>query len=156
MLSCFTSPPTIIRNAFDCLRPGGYLEFQDPQMPLLCIDETMSGTFLEEWTTEVPRGAEILGRVVTNSRYYAQWMEEVGFVDVEEKHFYWPLNSWPRGKREKLIGMWAQQNLLDGVEAMSMAILTRGLGWSREKVELLLVGVRNDLKNRHIHSYVDV
>ena len=52
--------------------------------------------------------------------------------------------------------MWAQQNLLDGVQAMSMAILTRGLKWSREEVEVLLAGVRDDLRNRAVHSYVDV
>jgi hypothetical protein len=156
MLSCMRSPSTVIQSAFDSLRPGGILELQDPQMPPLCIDASMSGTALEEWSIVVPLGAENLGRVVTNSRYYPKWMAEIGFVDIVEKHYYWPLNSWPRGKREKLVGMWAQQNLLDGVNAMSMAILTRGLGWTKQAVELLLVGVRNDLRNRRIHSYVDV
>lgn len=52
--------------------------------------------------------------------------------------------------------MWAQQNMIDGVHAMSMALLTRGLGWSREQVELLLVGVRDDLRNRAVHSYIDL
>jgi len=122
----------------------------------MCIDDTMNGTSLQQWTTLVPEGAANIGRVVTNSKNYPQYMAEAGFVDIVEKHFYWPLNTWPRGKREKLVGMWAQQNLLDGVEAMSMAILTRGLGWSRESVEVLLAGVRNDIRNRHIHSYVDM
>lgn len=156
MLSCFKNPQYIIQSAFKSLRPGGYLELQDPQMPILCIDDTMDGTSLQEWSTLVPQGAANLGRPVTQSKNYAQYMEEAGFVDIVEKHFYWPLNTWPRGKREKLVGMWAQQNLLDGVEAMSMAILTRGLGWSQEMVQMLLVGVRNDLKNRHVHAYVDV
>ena len=102
------------------------------------------------------RAAALLGRPVTNSQYYGKWMREAGFVDIFERHFYWPLNTWPRGKKEKLIGMWAQQNLLDGVQAMSMAILTRGLKWSREEVEVLLAGVRDDLRNRAVHSYVDV
>lgn len=80
-------------------------------------------------------------------------MSEAGFVDVAEKHFYWPLNTWPRGKKEKLVGVWAQQNLLDGMQAMSLAILMRGLKWTRE---LLIGGVREDLKNRDVHTYVDV
>jgi hypothetical protein len=37
-----------------------------------------------------------------------------------------------------------------------MALLTRGLKWSRERVELLLMGVRDDLRDRAVHSYVDV
>jgi hypothetical protein len=68
----------------------------------------------------------------------------------------WPLNSWPKGRKEKLIALWSQQNLLDGINAMSMAVLTRLLGWTKEEVELLLVYVRKDIRNRHIHAYIDV
>lgn len=31
-----------------------------------------------------------------------------------------------------------------------------GLGWSREEVEVLLAGVRRDLKNTSIHAYLRV
>jgi hypothetical protein len=116
----------------------------------------MDGHALQEWGAQVCLAAENLGRPVTNSKNYGRYMHAAGFVDIVEKHFYWPLNPWPRGKKEKLVGMWAQQNLLDGVHAMSMALLTRGLGWSREQVELLLVGVRDDLRNRAVHSYIDL
>ena len=116
----------------------------------------MDGHPLAQWTTAVCCAAQRLGRPVMNSRHCGRWMRDAGFVDVVERHFYWPLNTWPRGKKEKLIGMLAQQNLLDGVEAMSMALLTRGLKWSRGQVEVLLAGVRNDLKNRALHPYIDV
>jgi hypothetical protein len=129
---------------------------QDPQMPIACVDSSMDGQPLAEWAAEVCRAAERLGRPVTNSRHYGRWMRDAGFVDVVERHFYWPLNTWPQGKEEKLVGTWAQQNLLDGVEAMSMALLTRGLNWSRGQVEVFLAGVRNDLTNCAVHSYVDV
>jgi hypothetical protein len=42
--------------------------------------------------------------------------------------------------------------LLEGLNS-TRAILTRGLGWSNEKVELFLVGVRKAINNRHIHAY---
>ena len=83
-------------------------------------------------------------------------MEAAGFVDIAEKHFYWPCNTWPRGKKKKLVAMWTQQNLLDGINAMSMAVLTRGAGWSKEQVEVFLANVRGDIRNRRIHSYIDV
>lgn len=101
---------------------------QDPQMPITCIDSTMSGTALERWTTVVPEAPAKLGRSVTNSKNYERYMEGAGFVDIVEKHFFWPLNSWQKGRREKLIALWTQQILLDGIEAMSMAVLTRALG----------------------------
>ena len=111
---------------------------------------------LAKWTAEVCCAAERLGRPLTNSRHYGRWMQEAGFLDVAERHFYWSLNTWPWSRKQKLIGWLAQQNLVVGVEAMSMALLTRGLKWSREEVEVLLAGVRHDLKNRAVHSYVDV
>lgn len=83
-------------------------------------------------------------------------MAEAGFVDIIEKHFYWPCNGWVKGEKEKLLGLWTQQNLLDGIHGMTMRNLTAGLGWSPEQVELFLVDVRKDMKNKKIHSYIDV
>jgi hypothetical protein len=83
-------------------------------------------------------------------------MEAAGFVDIVEKHFYWPCNAWPRGKKEKLIGLWTQQNLLDGISAMSMAVLTRGGGMTKEEVEVFLAAVKDNIQNRRIHSYINV
>lgn len=34
-----------------------------------------------------------------------------------------------------------------------MGPLTRGLGWSRDQVELYLPGVRKDLNNMSVHTY---
>jgi hypothetical protein len=39
---------------------------------------------------------------------------------------------------------------------MSMAPFTRILGWSRERLEGFLVGVRNDLMDKNVHGYIVV
>jgi len=39
---------------------------------------------------------------------------------------------------------------------MSMAVLTRGLSWTKEEVDDFLDDVRKDTKNRNIHAYIDV
>ncbi|PQE23062.1 hypothetical protein CJF32_00004447 [Rutstroemia sp. NJR-2017a WRK4] len=156
MLSCFSSPSSVIKSAYSSLRPGGYLEMQDPQMPITCIDSSLEGTALQEWGRLSCLAAEKRGRKLTNSKNYGRFMEEAGFVDIVEKHFYWPCNPWPKGKKEKLLAVWTQQNLMDGIHAMTMRNLTTGLGWSPEEVEMLLVETRKDIKNRRIHSYIDV
>jgi hypothetical protein len=149
------NPPAVIKSAFESLENGGWLEFQDPTMPVLCIDDSMNGTALQEWMDAICRAGEALGRKWTNSKNYKKWMEEIGFVNVVEKRFSWALNPWPKGKHNKLVAMWMQQDLLDGLQGLSMALLTRGLGWSREQVELLLVEVRKDVLNRGIHAYLE-
>lgn len=82
-------------------------------------------------------------------------MEEIGFVDVEERRFAWPLNTWPKAKKDKLVATWMQEDLLTGLQGLSMGLLTRGLGWSTQEVESLLVDVRKDVKNRNIHAYLE-
>jgi hypothetical protein len=49
--------------------------------------------------------------------------------------------------------MWVFQNIEPGFEGLSMAVFTRGLGWSKEQTEVFLVGVRKDMKNTKIHCY---
>lgn len=57
-----------------------------------------------------------------------------------------------------IIGIWNQENMVSGLPAMSYAVFTRpksegGLGWSRDEVEVLLAGVRKDMRNTNIHAY---
>lgn len=62
------------------------------------------------------------------------------------------------GYADPQIGIWSQENCLSGLAAFSLAVFTRprsehGLGWSKEELEVLLAGVRKDLKNTDIHAY---
>ena len=129
---------------------------QDPQMPISCISNLTGRGLLDKWAAEVCHAAEQLGRPLTNSKYYGRWMREAGFVDVVERHFYWALNTRLPFKRQRLIGMWARQNLLDRVEAISMALLAQGLKWTRGRAEAFLASVRDKLKKGTPHCYVDV
>lgn len=80
-------------------------------------------------------------------------MTEVGFVEVDEKPFKWPINRWPKEKRFKELGEWSKSNTTDLVEGLTMALFTRVLGWTAEEVQVFLVDVRKDLNNPKIHAY---
>lgn len=79
-------------------------------------------------------------------------MEEIGFVDVQEKLLKWPVNTWPKDPHLKKLGLWFQHDLLEGLNS-TRAVLTRTLGWSDERVEAFLVHVGNDLRNIKVHAY---
>jgi hypothetical protein len=55
---------------------------------------------------------------------------------------------------QKEIGAWNKIQAFEGVEGWTMALLTRVLGWSTEKVRQHLDGVRKDYRNPAIHSYM--
>ena len=49
--------------------------------------------------------------------------------------------------------MWTLANIADSLSGLSMALFTRGLGWTAQEVEVFLVEVRRDMKNRRIHAW---
>jgi hypothetical protein len=59
-------------------------------------------------------------------------------------------------RQMKDIGLWARANALDALQATAMAVLTRGVGRTRDEVEAELVAVRRDLMNPAIHSYMSM
>lgn len=55
----------------------------------------------------------------------------------------------------KEIGMYMQAENLEAVESYGLALLTRVLGWDATRTQVLLAGVRQDLRNRHYHLYAN-
>jgi len=43
--------------------------------------------------------------------------------------------------------------MLQALQALSLMLFTNVLGWSVPEVEVLLAGVRKDLRNKQIHAY---
>lgn len=137
------------------MEPGGYLEFQDYGLPLRCADDTLEGTNLQRWGDLMCEAARKLGRPMGTdvSEHYRTWMEQAGFVDIEEKHFMWPSNSWPKDPYMKELGRWNQVNIMDGMEGFCLALLTRGLGWRKEEVDIFVAKVTTDIRDKRIHGY---
>ena len=99
---------------------------------------------------------------------------EAGFDDVVEVRYKWPQNRWPKDKKLKelgelhcysydqprtstdysdMVGMWMHENFSTGLAGLSMAVFTRGLGWSQEELEVFLADVRKSMKDPNVHGY---
>ena len=72
----------------------------------------------------------------------ASMLRDSGFVNVTEKVFHIPLGTWPGNRVLKTVGLYWRTVLLDGIQAIALAPLTRGCHWSKEEVEVFLVRVR--------------
>lgn len=156
LLTCFRSHLPVIKSAFEFLKPGGYLELQDCLYAFHCLDNSIKGTTLEHWFNLILKGTTALGKDWTRATEYKKYLEQVGFEDVVEKKFAWPVGTWARGKRMKTLGLWCRENLLAGLEGISLAILTRGLAMTKEQVDVLLAGARDDIKSNRIHVCIPV
>lgn len=167
LLGALPSFPNLIRTAFKYLKPGtGILECHDILPQLFCDDASMPPEnfngpnsypfhdwqrYLEESTMSLdpPRPVRIADKL-------AHWMREAGYVDIHERVDKVPINPWPKDPHLKKIGTWSEANWLEGLAAWSYGPFGRGLGWTKDEIEVFLVGVRKCIQNRHVHSYQKV
>ena len=97
--------------------------------------------------------SEKFGRPYQDIPALADVMTEIGFVDVKIEKFRWPTNPWPKEKRYYELGAWCYENFSSGLEAITLAALTRGHGWAVEDVAVFLTDVRRAMGDRKIHAY---
>ena len=57
---------------------------------------------------------------------------------------------------KKTVGSWNLVTLEEGLEGMTMRLLTQVLGWKREEVQILLANVRKDFRDPKLHSQLDL
>ncbi|KIW81861.1 hypothetical protein Z517_04887 [Fonsecaea pedrosoi CBS 271.37] len=154
MVGSFADWPSFIGRAYENLNPGGWLELQDCIFPLATDDGSFhEGQPIYEWSSLLLEASEKLGRSLGDATRHREHMTAAGFINVTVKHFKWPSNHWPKDPRHKVVGLWTLANIGEGLEGLSMALLSRGHGWSREQVLAYLTGVRRDLQDRRIHAY---
>jgi hypothetical protein len=153
MIGAFGDFPKIFRSCYESLKPGGWVEFQDYYAEFQCIDSSLSGTALEKWNRLFLEGVERMGKSGRSAAKFRSQMVDAGFVDVVERKFALPGNPWAKGDREKMLGLMQMTNIMDGLHGLSINLFTKVLGWSVQEVEVFLVDVRKDLKNRNIHFY---
>jgi len=138
------------------LKPGGWVEFQDWDHNIYTDDGTLGDEHtLRKWNAELLKTFAGMGREPCPGPKLEAWVQDAGFENITQEIFKAPVGPWPKEKRYKEIGMANLCNLLEGLEAITLAPFTRVLGWSADEVEVLLTGVKKDVKNPRIHSQIN-
>ncbi|KAJ0365348.1 hypothetical protein COL154_004511 [Colletotrichum chrysophilum] len=152
--SCINDWHAYLTKIYENLVPGGYVELQEGEIHLKSDDDTLpADSDLAKYADLIQEAAEKAGRKWQDIRDVKAMMIEIGFVDVELYCYKWPINDWPKEEYYKVLGTYNCENTSNACEAMSMALFTRVLGWSRDEVNVFLISVRKDLKNRAYHAY---
>ena len=139
--------------------------------PVQCDDDTMpADSALKKWSDLLLDVGKKIGRDLDAAKSYKEEMEKVGYTDIGVRVDVWPMNQWPKGAKNKEIGIskkfdmlkmimligagtWNLENVLQGLDGFTMATFTRIFGWTVQEVELFLVDVRKEMKNTKIHAY---
>ncbi|KAH7120587.1 S-adenosyl-L-methionine-dependent methyltransferase [Dactylonectria macrodidyma] len=142
-----------VRQSFKNLAPGGYVEFQEFDLPL-SDDGTLGPTHaLHRSMRHLGEAAMKLNRALIDLNTLKPMLEEAGFEDVREYHYKWPSNTWPRDAKFKELGAWNHENIVTGLQGFLMAFLTRGLGWTPDEVNVLAAEAKKDMRDKLIHAY---
>ncbi|ERS98939.1 hypothetical protein HMPREF1624_04132 [Sporothrix schenckii ATCC 58251] len=157
MTGAFRDWPGFYRQAFEFLNKDGWLEIQDIDFPLRCADGSLPpGSALQKWTDVMMEASEKAGFLLNTCGKAADFMREVGFVDIVRVPYKWPIGRWPKNERMKELGGLVRENFVGGVESMSLALCTRFLGWSLDDVKTFAAEVRYDMSNSSYHTYFDL
>ncbi|OLN96894.1 hypothetical protein CCHL11_02464 [Colletotrichum chlorophyti] len=81
---------------------------------------------------------------------------EAGFEDVVQVRQVWPTSPWPADRKLRQLGWWSQASSLAGIEASTLALWTRVLGWTLEDTKAFCAEVAEELKTTQVHAYWNV
>ncbi|KND89921.1 Phosphoethanolamine N-methyltransferase 1 [Tolypocladium ophioglossoides CBS 100239] len=137
----------LFRRAYEHLKPSGWIELQEIHH---CPRSALPGGIVPpehgvaQFWARVNDGLNTLGVDLNTAAggLLAGRMREAGFINVTERVFHVPIGTWPKNKVLKTVGLYWRTILLDGIQAIALGPLTRGLHWNREQVEVFLMEVR--------------
>ncbi|KIW42787.1 uncharacterized protein PV06_06300 [Exophiala oligosperma] len=143
-----------VRQSFDNLNPGGYLEVQDISFHLRSLGGNLpEDSALAQWTRYMLEASIRLGAPLDSIDCVRDIMIDTGFEDVQQKSYVWPMNPWSRIPHYERLGSWIVQDFTTSLTGISVALFTRGLGWTPTELEVFLVGVREDMHDESTRAW---
>ncbi|THD00149.1 hypothetical protein EYZ11_000340 [Aspergillus tanneri] len=116
--------PRLFSQAYEFLRPGGWFEVVDFTAGVFSDDESsQKSTSLLEWRDRLTEASEMFGKPLGVSPNYREWMIQAGFKNVREKIFKVPFSPWAKNPKLKELGRYQQENMLEALDAYSLALL---------------------------------
>ncbi|KAK6384698.1 hypothetical protein LTS17_002261 [Exophiala oligosperma] len=149
--------PRLFRQCMDHLKPGGWIEVLDFEAWGSTDDDTLPvNSSYNRWQHELSNASHRTGRIMNVAPLIKDMIVNAGFQGVHEDIYKCPLSPWPKDQRLKELSMYMNLTVSEAAPAYSLALFTRVLGWEKEEVEVLMAGVRNDLRNTRYHLYTQL
>lgn len=154
-IQAFRDWPTMFERAFHHLKPGGWVECQEIDHFPRSEDGTLApNNPLKEYWDHIAEGLLARGVDFHLAPQLASMMRAAGFVNVTERVFFTPIGPWPRNRALREVGLYWRAVLMEGLEAIALGPMIRGLGWRKVEVDVFLSTVRKAYLDRSTHSYM--
>ena len=143
------------REAFSCLKPGGWVESQEFSYKRFSDDNTIpEDSIVTKWEDLWTEGINKLGlKGHCDPDLVECQMRDAGFINVTRLNFKMPIGPWAKDATLREAGRFGRANLLEGFYGLSVKVFTQLLDWSVEELEVLLAKCRQELNRKKIHGY---
>ncbi|KAL1613949.1 hypothetical protein SLS54_010159 [Diplodia seriata] len=157
LFGCVSDWPRFYREAFRCLKPGGYIEHVEMGRKFHSPDGSLPADSalaqLDGLGAEVCEKIGKPGDVIYRMK---GWLEEGEWEGVTQVEYKWPTGPWPSDPVLKELGQWSRLHLLEGVENWTLAMLTRVLGYTFDEAQVWIAQIKKDVRDPKIHAYHDM
>ncbi|KAF2185641.1 S-adenosyl-L-methionine-dependent methyltransferase [Zopfia rhizophila CBS 207.26] len=148
--------PKLVREAYNNVKPGGWVEFQDFNTQYYSEDGTLGpSSNTAKWLSLLIDSSCKNGKEPCPGPNLEGLMKDAGFQNVVHQKVKLPIGPWAKDEKQKEIGLFNLVQVLDGLEAFSMRLMTGVLNWQPEEVEVLCAKVRSELKSKSMHALYD-
>ncbi|KAE8150574.1 S-adenosyl-L-methionine-dependent methyltransferase [Aspergillus avenaceus] len=144
-----------LEQTYEHVKPGGWVEMQEYEAWIHSDDGTHEqATVIMEWQQKIDEASRKFGKKMNVAAQLKGWMEQVGFINVQDDTYKAPVGSWPKSPRLKEIGRVSKVTVWEAIEPYTLALFTRVLGYSAEEARDYVEKVREELLRSSYHLYV--
>ncbi|EEP79319.1 conserved hypothetical protein [Uncinocarpus reesii 1704] len=136
--------PTLYQQAFEHLQPGGFIQISDGN---LSANSLPPNSYFNIFISAIRSATEVAGYIPELEHLRPSALAAAGFENIRTYDIEVPIGTWPTEPKRKTMGKMALIVLLEGLEAMSLRLLTKYIGWTAEDVLDLCEKVKMEIVN---------
>ncbi|KKY17443.1 putative umta [Phaeomoniella chlamydospora] len=144
----------LYRKAYRALKPGGWFDQAEPSLFFVSDHIKLSEDHpYPQWGKRMKEAGEKAGMRFDIGQHIKEWLEEAGFINVQEKRMAWTIGGWAKDKHLREIGQWNQVRLDIGVRDFCSRRFTNNMGWKPEEVEVFCAKLRAAFRDPKLYGY---
>ncbi|OJD14895.1 hypothetical protein AJ78_04811 [Emergomyces pasteurianus Ep9510] len=145
--------PGLMKQCYDNLKPGGWVEFQDYESPIYTEDGSLSPeSNVVKMQTLLDEACQKMGRDLNPGPKLERWVKDAGFINVKTHILKLPIGPWPKDKKLKELGAFLILQYTEGIDAFTNAPFTQILGWKKDELDVFNAKVKADALDRKVHA----
>jgi len=146
----------LFRQAYICLKPGGYLESMEPSCLITSDDGTVDAkSAMNQWGKIFEHGGLQSGRswTVVRDNIQEKAMRDAQFTEIETTSWKIPVSGWAKDPKQKEIGQYFHACMEEDMEGPLDYAATILGDWTREEIMVYAAQMRRELRQHKVHGY---